>query len=39
VREPAPFVTRWRSGTVANGDSITLLVRKCFHAYEGRAVV
>jgi len=24
VLDPAPFVTRWRSRTVANGDSITL---------------
>jgi hypothetical protein len=28
IREPAPFVTRWRSRTVANGDSIALEVRR-----------
>ena len=39
VRDPAPFVTRWRSRTVANGDSITFEVLRCFHAYEGGAVV
>jgi hypothetical protein len=27
VREPVPFVTRWRSRTVANMDSITFDVR------------
>ena len=30
VREPAPLVARSRSRTVANGDSITLVVRRCF---------
>jgi hypothetical protein len=35
VREPAPFVTRWRSRTVANGDSMTVLVRRCFHVRPG----
>jgi hypothetical protein len=30
VRDPAPFVTRWRSRTVAHGDSITFDVRRCF---------
>jgi hypothetical protein len=30
VRDPAPFVTRCRRRTVANGDSTTLLVRRCF---------
>jgi len=25
VRQPAPFVTRWRSRTVANGDSSRIL--------------
>jgi len=39
VLDPAPFVTRWRRRTVANGDSITFEVLRCFHAYEGRAVV
>jgi len=36
VREPAPFVTRWRSRTVANGDSMTLLVRRCFQCSAGK---
>src|ERR1019366_9390703 len=30
VLEPAPRVARSRSRTVANGDSITLVVRRCF---------
>jgi hypothetical protein len=29
VREPAPLVTRWRSRTVANGDSITFDGFRC----------
>ena len=29
VREPAPLVTRCRNRTVANGDSITFVVRRC----------
>jgi hypothetical protein len=34
VRDPAaPFVTRWRRRTVANGDSITFVVRRCFLVY------
>lgn len=37
VREPAPFVTRWRSRTVANGDSITLDVRRCFQCSAGKS--
>ncbi len=28
-REPAPLVTRWRSRTVAKGDSMTLPVLRC----------
>jgi len=35
VREPAPLVTRCRSRTVANGDSITFEVRRCFHVFGG----
>src|SRR5262245_6732781 len=37
VRDPAPFVTRWRSRTVANVDSITLLVRRCFQCSAGNS--
>jgi hypothetical protein len=37
VREPAPFVTRWRSRTVANGDSITFDVRRCFQCSAGKS--
>ena len=29
VRDPAPLVTRCRNRTVANGDSITFVVRRC----------
>src|SRR5580704_1657122 len=34
--EPAPVVVRSRSRTVTNGDSITLVVRRCFHCFELR---
>jgi hypothetical protein len=37
VRDPAPFVTRWRSRTVAGGDSITLPVRRCFQCSAGKS--
>jgi hypothetical protein len=37
VREPAPFVTRWRSRTVANGDSIMFEVRRCFQCSAGKS--
>ena len=37
VREPAPFVTRCRSRTVANGDSITFDVRRCFQCSAGKS--
>ena len=35
--EPAPFVTRWRSRTVANGDSMTFDVRRCFQCSAGKS--
>jgi hypothetical protein len=34
---PAPFVTRCRSRTVANGDSMTLLVLRCFQCSAGKS--
>ena len=37
VLAPAPFVTRWRSRTVANGDSITLEVRRCVQCGAGKS--
>jgi len=37
VREPAPFVTRCRARTVANGDSTTFDVRKCFQCSAGKS--
>ena len=37
MREPAPFVTRCPSRTVANGDSITLLVRRCVQCSAGKS--
>jgi hypothetical protein len=37
VRDPAPFVTRWRSRTVANGDSITFDVHRCFQCSTGKS--
>jgi hypothetical protein len=36
-RDPAPFVTRCRRRTVANGDSTTLLVRRCFQCSAGKS--
>jgi hypothetical protein len=37
VRDPAPLVARSRSRTVANADSITLVVRKCFQCSAGKS--
>src|ERR1035437_7547086 len=37
VLEPAPRVARSRSRTVANGDSITLVVRRCFQCSAGKS--
>ena len=37
VREPAPFVTRCRSRTVANGDSIRFDVRRCRQCSAGKS--
>lgn len=37
MREPAPFVTRWRSRTVANGDSIRFAVLRCFQCSAGKS--
>jgi hypothetical protein len=37
VRDPAPLVTRWHSRTVANGDSITFDVRRCFQCSAGKS--
>jgi hypothetical protein len=37
VLEPAPLVARSRSRTVANGDSMTLVVRRCFQCSAGKS--
>ena len=37
VLEPAPLVARSRKRTVANGDSITLVVRRCFQCSAGNS--
>ena len=37
TREPAPLVTRCRSRTVAKGDSITLVVRRCCQCSAGKS--
>src|SRR6202023_2418161 len=37
VLEPAPLVARSRKRTVANGDSITLVVRRCFQCSAGKS--
>src|SRR5262245_26223499 len=37
MREPAPFVTRWRNLTIANGDSITFEVRRRFQCSAGKS--
>jgi len=37
VREPAPLVTRVRRRTVENGDSTTLVVRRCFQCSAGKS--
>src|SRR5262249_52570184 len=37
VLDPAPFVTRWRRRTVANGDSITFEVLRCFQCAAGKS--
>jgi hypothetical protein len=36
VLEPAPRVARSRSRTVTNGDSMTLVVRRCFQCSAGK---
>jgi hypothetical protein len=37
VRESAPMVARSRNRTVANGDSTTLVVRRCFQSSPGKS--
>src|ERR1700676_4916333 len=37
VLEPAPLLARSRKRTVANGDSITLVVRRCFQCSAGKS--
>lgn len=37
VLDPAPFVTCCRRRTVANGDSITFDVRRCFQCSAGKS--
>jgi hypothetical protein len=37
VLEPAPLVARSRKRTVAKGDSMTLVVRKCFQCSAGKS--
>src|SRR5271168_1838209 len=37
VLEPAPLLVRSRRRTVANGDSITLVVRRCFQCSAGKS--
>ena len=37
MRDPAPFVTLGRNRAVANGDSITLDVRRCFQCSAGKS--
>jgi hypothetical protein len=37
VLEPAPLVARSRKRTVAKGDSMTLVVRRCFQCSAGKS--
>ncbi len=37
AREPGPFVTRVRRRTVANADSMGLVVRRCFQCSAGKS--